>query len=105
MIAHLCGLEPGRFIHCMGGIWIHNIDTHIYKNHFDAINVQISRTPKPFPKLRIKIPSPITSPEIKSLTQNQIVDRLISALEMYEYDDLEVIGYDPHPKIQMDMSV
>lgn len=47
MIAKVCGLAPGEFVHCMG-------NTHIYKNHLDALKVQIQREPRPFPVVRIK---------------------------------------------------
>ncbi|KAJ2126363.1 Thymidylate synthase [Coemansia sp. RSA 720] len=78
LIAHVTGLKPGYFVHCMG-------DTHIYSNHVDALKVQLQREPRPFPKLIIK-----RSPE---------------NIEDFTMEDLELVGYAPHGKIQMDMAV
>ncbi|KAJ2503598.1 Thymidylate synthase [Coemansia sp. RSA 1972] len=78
LIAHVTGLKPGYFVHCMG-------DTHIYSNHVDALKVQLQREPRPFPKLLIK-----RSPE---------------NIEDFTMEDLELVGYAPHGKIQMDMAV
>ena len=46
MIAQVCKLKPGDFIHCLG-------DTHVYKNHIEPLQQQLLREPKPFPKLEI----------------------------------------------------
>ncbi|KAJ1863773.1 Thymidylate synthase [Coemansia sp. RSA 2703] len=78
LIAQVTGLKPGYFIHCMG-------DTHIYANHVDALRVQIEREPRPFPKLHIK----------------RVPDRI----EDFTIEDLELVGYNPHGKIHMDMAV
>ncbi|KAJ1761158.1 hypothetical protein LPJ58_001339 [Coemansia sp. RSA 1591] len=78
LIAHVTGLKPGYFVHCMG-------DTHIYSNHVDALKVQLQREPRPFPKLIIK--------------------RAPENLEDFTMEDLELVGYAPHGKIQMDMAV
>ncbi|KAJ2785461.1 Thymidylate synthase [Coemansia javaensis] len=78
LIAQVTGLKPGHFVHCMG-------DTHIYSNHIDALQVQLKREPRPFPKLHIK--------------------RTPARIEDFVMDDLELVGYDPHGKIQMDMAV
>ena len=47
LIAHVCNLQPGEFIHTIG-------DAHVYFNHVDALKEQLKRTPRPFPKLKIK---------------------------------------------------
>ncbi len=78
MIAHSCGLKPGELIHSMG-------DIHIYNTHIDKLNIQITRTPKPFPKLVFKC-------EPKQL-------------EEYTVDDFEIVGYESHPGLKMEMAV
>eukprot|EP00041_Stephanoeca_diplocostata_P005867 m.69734 g.69734 ORF g.69734 m.69734 type:complete len:329 (+) comp16045_c0_seq5:191-1177(+) len=78
MIAHVCGLRPGDFVHTLG-------DAHVYSNHVDALHVQLERTPRPFPKLNIK--------------------RQISSIDDFKYEDFELEGYKPHPKIAMKMAV
>ncbi|KAJ2736064.1 Thymidylate synthase [Coemansia sp. Cherry 401B] len=78
LIAQVTGLKPGHFVHCMG-------DTHIYSNHVDALKVQLMREPRPFPKLVIK--------------------RTPANIEDFTIEDLELVGYSPHGKIQMEMAV
>lgn len=78
MVAHVCGLKPGEFIHTLG-------DTHVYLNHIDALEEQLKREPRPFPKLRIK-------------ARGQTIDD-------FTFDDFELAGYDPHPALKMDMAV
>ncbi|QLQ81989.1 hypothetical protein HG537_0G02430 [Torulaspora globosa] len=78
MIAHVCDMEPGEFIHTMG-------DAHVYKDHIEALKGQISRTPNTFPKLRIK--------------------RKVDSIDDFKYEDFEIVDYHPHGKIQMKMSV
>ena len=78
MMAHVTGLKPGDFVHTFG-------DTHIYKNHVSAMKEQIERKPRPFPTLQIR--------------------RKVENIEDFKWDDFEIIGYDPHPKIAMDMAV
>jgi thymidylate synthase len=78
IFAHLSGLEPGEFVHTFG-------DVHIYSNHFDQCKEQISRTPRPFPVMKI-------DPDVSS------IDKLT-----YEHFSLE--GYDPHPPIKADITV
>lgn len=80
MIAHVTNLGPGEFIHSMG-------DTHIYANHKEALEEQIKRTPRPFPKLKIR-PG----------TQRDSIDG-------FKFEDFELIGYEPHEKIFMKMAV
>lgn len=78
MIAHVTNLKPGDFIHSLG-------DTHVYSNHVSALEEQIKRQPRPFPKLKIK--------------------RKVSNIEDFKYEDFELEGYNPHPKIEMMMAV
>jgi thymidylate synthase len=78
MIAQQTGLEVGEFIHTFG-------DAHIYKNHIDQVNEQLSREARPYPELKIT-----RKPE-------SIFD--------YTLGDFEIIGYDPHPKIQGEVAV
>ena len=73
MMAQVCGFEAGEFIHTLG-------DAHIYTNHFDQVELQLSRDPKPLPTLK--------------LNQN------ISDLFDFKYEDIEVLNYDPHPGIK-----
>lgn len=80
MIAWVCNLEPGEFIHVMG-------DTHVYLNHIDALQLQLEREPRPFPKLRIK-PG----------TQRESIDG-------FKFEDFELSDYNPYPKIEMEMAV
>ena len=73
MMAQVCRLEVGEFIHTLG-------DAHIYNNHFDQIELQLSRDPKPLPTLKL-------NPNI-----NDLFD--------FKYEDIEVLNYDPHPGIK-----
>ncbi len=78
MLAHVTGYEPGDFVHTLG-------DAHIYNNHMDQVNLQLTRTPKPLPKLRI--------------------NREVSSIFDFRYEDFEVIGYDPDPAIRAPVAV
>lgn len=78
MIAQVCGLEPGEFIHTTG-------DTHIYLNHFDQVREQLSREPRPLPRM-------ILNPEIKSIFD-------------FTYQDFKLEGYDPWPLIKAPVAV
>ena len=80
LMAHVCGLQPGEFIHCMG-------DTHVYCNHVEALKEQCQRVPRPFPKLRIK------------------KDRVITNIDDFTADDFELLDYKPYGKIGMKMAV
>ena len=77
IIAKLCDLTPGDFHYCMG-------DTHIYKNHIDAIKLQITRDPYDFPKINIKD---------------------ITDIDNIKYDDIELIDYKYYENIKMNMAV
>ena len=78
MIAQTCGLQPGEFIHTTG-------DTHIYLNHFDQVAEQLSRTPRPLPRM-------ILNPEVRSVFD-------------FRYEDFRLEGYDPWPAIKAPVAV
>ncbi|MBE6237986.1 MAG: thymidylate synthase [Bacteroidales bacterium] len=78
MIAQVCGLEPGEFVHTTG-------DTHIYVNHFEQVETQLSREPRKLPKMKI-------NPEVKSIFD-------------FKYSDFELVDYDPYPRIPAPVAV
>ena len=78
MVAAVCNLTPGEFIWSGG-------DTHIYKNHFEQVKLQLSRTPKALPVMHFK--------------------RIPKSLFDFTYDDFELTGYDPYPAIKAQVSV
>jgi thymidylate synthase len=78
MIAKECGLEPGEFVHTTG-------DTHIYTNHFEQVELQLSREPRALPVMKI-------NPEVKDIFD-------------FKYEDFELVGYDPHPRISAPVAV
>lgn len=78
MIAHVCGLKVGDFVHSFG-------DTHVYKNHVDPLKEQLKRVPRPFPKL--------------------IINRKVEKIEDFKFEDFTIEGYDPYPTIKMEMAV
>ncbi len=78
MLAHVTGYEPGDFVHTMG-------DAHIYSNHVEQVNLQLSRTPKPLPTLRI-------TREVKSIFD-------------FRYEDFEITGYEPDAHIKAPVAV
>ena len=77
MIAQVCDLEPGEFIHTTG-------DTHLYLNHFEQVEEQLSRTPRPLPAMRL-------NPAVRSIFD-------------FSYEDFTLEGYDPYPTIKAPMS-
>lgn len=78
MIAHVCGLQPGDFVHTLG-------DTHLYLNHIEQARLQLTRQPHPLPKLVIRR-------EVKSIYE-------------FQYEDFELINYQAHPTIKAEISV
>lgn len=78
MIAQVCDLELGEFIHSLG-------DTHIYLNHLTQVNLQLSRTPKPYPKMNI-------NPNVKNIFE-------------FKYEDFAIQDYNPYPSIKAPIAV
>lgn len=78
MVAQVCDLEPGEFVHTLG-------DAHLYSNHIDQAKLQLSRDFRPLPEMKI-------NPEVKDLFS-------------FTYEDFELINYDPHPHIKAAVAV
>jgi len=78
LMAGSTGLEPGDFVHTLG-------DAHLYSNHFEQAREQLERSARPLPTLKLKT------------QRRSILD--------YGYEDLELIGYDPHPHIPAPVAV
>jgi len=78
MVAQVCGLKPGDFVHTFG-------DCHLYLNHLDQAREQLSREPKMLPRM-------VINPEVTSLFE-------------FQYDDFSLVGYDPHPAIKAPVAV
>ena len=78
MMAQVCGLEPGDFVHTLG-------DAHIYKNHLDQVRLQLTREPRPLPTMKI-------NPEVKDIFG-------------FRYEDFTLENYNPHPHIKGEVSV
>jgi thymidylate synthase len=78
MVAAVCGLAPGEFVHTFG-------DIHIYRNHLEQVHQQLKRSPRPLPVLRF--------------------GRVAERLQDFQYEDIELIGYDPYPTIKAPIAV
>ena len=78
MMAHVTDLEPGEFVHTLG-------DAHVYSNHVEQIREQLTREPRPWPKMKIK--------------------RKVASIDEFTMDDFELSEYQPHPVIKMPMAV
>src|ERR1700754_3134228 len=78
MVAQVCGLEPGDFVHSLG-------DTHLYSNHLEQARLQLTRAPRALPVMRI-------NPDVKDIFS-------------FRYEDFELVGYDPHPHIKAEVAV
>ena len=78
MVAQVCDLKPGEFVHTFG-------DTHIYKNHIEQSKLQLTRTPKKRPIMKI-------NPNVKNIFQ-------------FQFEDFELLEYDPHPHIKAQVSI
>jgi thymidylate synthase len=78
MVAQVCDLKPGTFVHTFG-------DLHLYSNHLDQAKLQLSRDPKPLPRM-------VLNPSVKDIHQ-------------FKFEDFELIGYEPHPGIKAPIAV
>ncbi|QLY26039.1 thymidylate synthase [Bdellovibrio sp. KM01] len=78
MIAQVCNLQVGDFVHTLG-------DAHIYSNHLEQVQLQLSREERPLPQLKL-------NPDVKNLFD-------------FKYEDIEIVGYDPHPAIKAPVAV
>jgi thymidylate synthase len=78
MVAQVCDLEPGEFIHTLG-------DAHLYRNHLEQADEQLSRQPYPLPRMKL-------NPEVRNLDD-------------FTYDDFEIVGYRCHPAIRAPIAV
>jgi thymidylate synthase len=80
LVAQQCDLEVGEFVHCFG-------DLHLYRNHLthDIVFAQLAREPRPLPRLRL--------------------ERRPQSLFEYRFEDIEILGYDPHPSIRAPIAV
>ena len=78
MIAHVCNLKCGEFVHTFG-------DAHIYNNHIEQVQLQLKREPKPLPKLKFK--------------------RKVDNIFDFKFNDFEILNYDPHPHIKGKVAV
>lgn len=78
MMAQVTGLKPGEFVHTFG-------DAHLYLNHLEQADLQLSRTPRPLPRLEI-------NPDVASIFD-------------FKYEDFKLVGYDPHPHIKAPVAV
>ncbi len=82
MIAMVCDLKVGDFVHTLG-------DAHIYSNHFEQVKLQLSRETRPLPKLDL----------------SRAVSRGVKTVFDFEYEDFAIVGYDPHPGIKAPVAV
>ncbi len=78
MMAQVTGYEPGEFIHTLG-------DAHLYNNHLEQARLQLTRTPRPLPQMKL-------NPEVKDIFA-------------FKYEDFTLVGYDPHPHIKAEVAV
>ncbi len=78
MVAQVCGLKPGDFVHTFG-------DTHVYRNHFEQTREQLSRAPRALPVMKL-------NPAVKNILD-------------FKYEDFTLEGYDPHPAIKAPVAV
>jgi thymidylate synthase len=78
MVAQVTGLKPGEFVHTLG-------DAHLYSNHIEQAREQLTRTPRPLPRLRM-------NPDVHSIFD-------------FVYEDFALLGYEPHPHIKAAVAV
>lgn len=78
MVAQVTGLQPGEFIHTLG-------DAHLYSNHLEQAKLQLTREPRPLPQI--------------------VLNKEINSLFDFKFEDIELVGYDPHPAIKAPVAV
>lgn len=78
MVAQVCGLKPGDFVHTFG-------DLHLYSNHLEQAKLQLAREPRPLPQMKL-------NPAVRDIHD-------------FQYEDFELVGYDPHPAIKAPIAV
>ena len=78
MVAQVCELKPGTFVHTFG-------DLHLYSNHLEQAKLQLTREPRPLPQLKV-------NPAVRNIHD-------------FVYEDFELLGYDPHPAIKAPIAV
>jgi thymidylate synthase len=78
MVAQVCGLKPGTFVHTFG-------DLHLYDNHLEQARLQLTREPRPLPRMEL-------NPAVKNIHE-------------FRYEDFQLVGYDPHPPIKAPIAV
>ena len=78
MVAQVCDLKPGTFVHTYG-------DLHLYSNHLDQAKLQLTREPRPLPQLKL-------NPDVKNIHD-------------FKFEDFELVGYDPHPHIKAQVAI
>nr|AIA13199.1 thymidylate synthase [uncultured bacterium] len=78
MIAQVCDLKPGEFVHTLG-------DAHLYSNHLEQARLQLTREPRALPQMKI-------NPSVNSIFE-------------FDYSDFELSGYEPHPHIKAEVAV
>jgi thymidylate synthase len=78
MVAQVCGLKPGTFVHTFG-------DLHLYSNHLEQAKLQLAREPRPLPRMNL-------NPAVKNITD-------------FKYEDFQLLDYNPHPAIQAPIAV
>ena len=78
MVAQVCGLKPGDFVHTFG-------DLHLYQNHLEQAKLQLSRDPRPLPQMKL-------NPAVKNI-------------DYFKFEDFELVNYDPHPAIKAPIAV
>jgi thymidylate synthase len=78
MVAQVCGLKPGDFVHTFG-------DLHLYSNHLEQAKLQLTREPRPLPQMKL-------NPKVKNIDD-------------FEFEDFELVSYDPHPPIKAPVAV
>ncbi len=78
MVAQVCGLKPGDFVHTFG-------DAHLYLNHLEQAKIQLDRAPRPLPQMHLNLK--------------------VTDLFSFKFEDFELTGYDPHPHIKASVSI